>query len=194
MNMAVLHFISAHFITLCWWVFVLVWVVSAFWVKPIVERQAWTGRLATFAFLTVTFMLLPGKISWRGLTTRIWPSGTALRLPACTLAFMGLGLSVWSRWSLGANWSATVTYRQGHQLVERGPYRFVRHPMYTGFLLMLAGTAVAVGSVGALMAFAVGCVGTWWKLHREEAMLTKHFPEAYQAYKSRTKALLPFIL
>lgn len=191
--MTVLHFISVRFITLCWCVFIFVWVVSAFLVKPTKEHQPWIGRVATFAFLTLTFMLLLGKISWWEINTRIWPSLQALRSLACIITFGGLVISIWSRLSLGANWSATVTYREGHELIQRGPYRFVRHPMYTGFLLMISGTVVNLGNTSGLAALIVGTLGSWWKLRREESLLEKHFPATYPEYKSRTKALIPFV-
>lgn len=192
--MSILHFIAVHFITVCWWSFVLVWLVSALSVKPAAERQSWAGRLATFAFLTLVFMLLLGKVSLWSLNTRIWPSGQALRILACIITFVGLAVSVWSRLTLGPNWSATVTYREDHELIQRGPYRFVRHPMYTGFLLMVAGTAVNLGDASSLAALTISCLGTCWKLNREETLLSKHFPDAYQRYKSHTKALIPFVL
>jgi protein-S-isoprenylcysteine O-methyltransferase Ste14 len=107
---------------------------------------------------------------------------------------MGLIVSICSRLYLGANWSATVTYRQGHELIQRGPYRFVRHPMYTGFLLMITGTGVMLGSISSLSALIVAFLGTWWKLNKEETLLSQHFPDAYQRYKSHTKALIPFVL
>ena len=192
--MIAVHFISTHFITLCWVSFIVVWIVSAFSVKPTTERQSWTGKLATFAFLTLTFMLLLEKIPWWGINTRIWPMGRALRITCCIITFMGLVVSIWSRLSLGANWSATVTYREGHELIQSGPYRFVRHPIYTGFLLMITGTGVNFGNISSLGALVVAFLGTWWKLRKEEIMLARHFPDAYQRYKSHTKALIPFVL
>lgn len=139
-------------------------------------------------------MLLLGKIPWPGINTRLWPLGRALRITGCIITFMGLVVSICSRLSLGSNWSATVTYREGHELVQRGPYRFVRHPMYTGFLLMIAGTGVVIGSASSLGALIVAFLGTWWKLSKEEILLSKHFPDAYQRYKSQTRALIPFVL
>jgi protein-S-isoprenylcysteine O-methyltransferase Ste14 len=192
--MTILHFISARFITLCWCLFAVVWIVSAFLVKPALERQSWSGRLATFAFLTLAFLLLLGQIPWWRINTRIWPLGPGVRILGCIITFIGLVVSICSRISLGTNWSATVTYREGHELVQHGPYRFVRHPMYTGFLLMVAGTGVNLGTVSSLGAFVICLLGTWWKLSREEVILSKHFPDAYQRYKSHTKALIPFVL
>jgi len=142
----------------------------------------------------LAILLLDGKISWRGINTRIWPDVWTLRLLGYVITFAGLVISIWSRLSLGTNWSATVTFREGHELIQRGPYRFVRHPIYTGFLLMIAGTAVVLGNISSLASMIICFLGTWWKLRVEEALLMKHFPEAYQLYRSRTKALIPFVL
>ncbi|MGD0571437.1 MAG: isoprenylcysteine carboxylmethyltransferase family protein [Sedimentisphaerales bacterium] len=182
------------FLTACWWLFILFWVISAFSAKPAKERQDWGGRLFTFAFLTVTFLLLAGKIPWRGINTRLWPDEWPLRLPGYTFTLAGLVTLIWSRLSLGTNWSATVTFREGHELIERGPYRFVRHPMYSGILLMVAGTAIVLGNTSGLISLFICFLGHWWKLSAEEALLMKHFPDTYQLYRSRTRALIPFIL
>ena len=183
-----------NFFTICWWLFIIIWVISGLSVKPTKERQDWGGRLFTFAFVTVTFLLLAGKVPWWGINERIWSSGQPLVFLAYGLTLAGLVTLVWSRLCLGTNWSATVTVREGHELVERGPYRFVRHPIYTGILLMIAGTATVLGNVSGLLSLVICFLGHWWKLKREEALLTAHFPDTYPRYRSRTKALVPFVL
>jgi protein-S-isoprenylcysteine O-methyltransferase Ste14 len=182
-----------NFISVCWLLLVLVWILSAFSIKPTNERQHWGGRLATVSFLTLTFLLLAGKVSLWGITERIWPVGRLVWILGCVITCAGLVVSIWSRMSLGTNWSATVTYREGHELIMRGPYRFLRHPMYTGLLLMIAGTVVVVGSISGVVSLIICFLGTWWKLKKEEALLTKHFPDGYPRYKLQTKALIPFI-
>ena len=182
-----------NFFTICWWVFIVIWAISGISVKPTKEQQDWTGRLFTLAFLTVTFLLLAGKIPWWGLNERLWPYGLPVRIPAYALTSSGLATLIWARWSLGRNWSAIVTFRVGHELVQSGPYRLVRHPIYTGMLLMVAGTATVLGNLAGLLSFAICFLGHWWKLRREEALLTKHFPDTYPGYMARTKALIPFI-
>jgi protein-S-isoprenylcysteine O-methyltransferase Ste14 len=184
---------NLNFFTICWWVFIIIWALSAFSVKPSKERQDWGGRLFTFAFLTVTFLLLAGEFSWWGMNERIWPYSQPMLLLAYALTLAGLAILIWARWSLGRNWSAIVTFREQHELVQHGPYRFVRHPIYTGMMLMVAGTAAVLGNLAGLLSVVICFLGHWWKLRREEALLTKHFPGTYPQYMSRTKAIIPFI-
>ncbi len=86
-----------------------------------------------------------------------------------------------------------MTLKEDHELIERGPYRVVRHPIYAGVLLMVLGTVVLAGTVGGLVALALCFGGLWVKLRQEEALLTKHLT-GYSDYLRRTKALVPFVL
>jgi protein-S-isoprenylcysteine O-methyltransferase Ste14 len=181
------------FTVLCWGVFVLVWVISAFSVKPTKERQSWSGRLITISLLAAAFLLLAGAINLWGLSTRILPDTAALRIISDVITLAGLVTAVWARFSLGRNWSATITFKEGHELIERGPYRFVRHPMYSGVLLMILGTVINTGRMVGFVALIIGFFGIWRKLRQEEALLMKHFPDTYRQYMSRTKALVPFL-
>ncbi len=179
---------------LCWTLFVIVWAVAALSVKQTVERQSRGSRLATIAYLTLAFMLLAGKIRSFGLDTRILPAWAALYFAGEVVAFIGLVIAVGARCYLGRNWSGTVTFKEGHELIERGPYRFVRHPIYTGMLLMILGTALVLGLISSFAALFIFFAGTWLKLRREEALMLKHFPDTYPGYMTRTKAIIPFIL
>jgi len=106
---------------------------------------------------------------------------------------VGLFAAIWSRKTLGSDWSRDVELKEGHQLVERGPYRFVRHPIYTSHLLMGLGTAIASGLLLAFAGLLSFFVGFWIKLKQEERLLLTHFPNEYPAYKARVKALVPFV-
>jgi protein-S-isoprenylcysteine O-methyltransferase Ste14 len=70
----------------------------------------------------------------------------------------------------------------------------VRHPIYTGLLLMLLGTVIVMGRLDGYIVLVLASGALWWKLRREEAMMTKHFPDAYPAYRAHVKALIPFVL
>ncbi len=101
----------------------------------------------------------------------------------CGLLHRRSGLfALWARVILGRNWSGVVTLKEGHELVERGPYRFVRHPIYTGMVAMFFATALVqrhlAGFVGALLMF----VSFWIKLRTEENLMLQQFPERYADY------------
>ena len=86
-----------------------------------------------------------------------------------------------------------MVLKQGHELVDRGPYRFVRHPIYSAILLMGVGTAVAFGRLGCWIGILPLFWGFWLKLRQEEALMTRQFPAEYPAYMKRVKALVPFV-
>jgi protein-S-isoprenylcysteine O-methyltransferase Ste14 len=182
------------FVVYCWGFFVLAGLIaSALSTKSVKERQSRAGRMATLGLTVVTFSLLAGIINLYGLNTRILPDTPALRIIGDVVTFAGLVTAIWARFSLGGNWSATITFKEGHELIERGPYRFVRHPMYTGVLLMILGTAVFAGRISGFAALVIFFFTILQKFQQEEALLMKHFPDAYRQYMSRTKALVPFL-
>jgi protein-S-isoprenylcysteine O-methyltransferase Ste14 len=108
------------------------------------------------------------------------------------LAVLGLFLALWARGTLGKNWSGTVTFKENHELIERGPYALVRHPIYTAMLLMYLGTALALGRSGGLVGFPILFLSFWIKYRQEEALMLVHFGDQYRAYMKRVRALVPF--
>ena len=107
---------------------------------------------------------------------------------------LGLFVAIWSRKALGAEWSQDVELKQGHKLVQGGPYQFMRHPIYTGHLLMGLGTAIASGLLIAFAGLASFVLGFWAKLNQKEGLLLRSFPDKYPAYKTRVNALIPYLL
>jgi protein-S-isoprenylcysteine O-methyltransferase Ste14 len=87
-----------------------------------------------------------------------------------------------------------VALKQDHELVEAGPYRHVRHPIYSGLLLLFVGNALIVGDWRGLLAVAIVAASFWRKLRVEEAWLTQRFGERYLDYMRRTRALVPGLL
>jgi protein-S-isoprenylcysteine O-methyltransferase Ste14 len=106
----------------------------------------------------------------------------------------GLAFACWARVALGRNWSNVVTIKVGHELVQNGPYRWVRHPIYTGLLLAIAGTALTGDLWMDLAAVPLVFVAFWIKLRREETWMMEQFGAAYIAYAKRTARLIPFVL
>ena len=109
------------------------------------------------------------------------------------LTAFGISYSVWARVHLGRYWSAKITLKEGHRLIQSGPYRWTRHPIYTGLILALVGTAVTVGTVQALLGVLVISISFFFKSLREEALLTGEFRDEYSVYRSKVRALIPFV-
>lgn len=184
---------SGRFVLLCWATFMVVWLVSALSVKATKERQPLPRRLVHLLLAAVAVLAITANIGGFKMSRGVLPRRLAVELAAMMLVSGGLVVAIWARVVLGANWSARVTFKEDHELIQRGPYRVVRHPIYSGLLLMVLGTAVFFGRVGGFVAFPVYLLAICMKLNQEEALLTRHFPEAYPEYKSRTKALVPFV-
>lgn len=172
-----------------WAVFAVTWAIAALFVKKTVARSWGWGRL----MLWVVGPMLAWTIFKRGAAWAWTPTPTSEWLAAMLVVF-GLGICLWARGALGTNWSGAVTLKQDHELIERGPYRYVRHPIYSGFLLMAIGTAILHARGSELVFCGLLGLGLWFKLRAEEALLTRHFPEAYPQYRRRVKALIPHLL
>ena len=137
--------------------------------KPVQERQARGSRIGRLAVTVITFCLLTGfgaARSWRGMTTRLWVD-VALHLLGDGAVLAGLMIALSARTILGGNWSSSITFKVGHELIERGPYRYVRHPIYTGILVMILGTFIANGRGASLLALFLCTVAFWRKLRQK---------------------------
>jgi protein-S-isoprenylcysteine O-methyltransferase Ste14 len=105
----------------------------------------------------------------------------------------GIGLAIWARIHLGRNWGMPMTQRVEPELVTSGPYRFIRHPIYSGLLLGVVGTALANNILGLIIAVVLGAY-FYYAATVEERNLVAAFPAAYPAYREHTKKLIPFLL
>src|SRR6187431_13468 len=186
--------VAGEFVAVCYAVFLIYWIVAAFSTKRTAERPGWRSSwLIRGAAITLLLLLIRPVAP--GLPRRIlWTYTPAVGITAIVLTAFGLAVLVWARATLAGNWSADVVFKENHELVERGPYRYVRHPIYSGFILMAAGGILLLGTAMALVVLLGLPVLLWLKLSQEEALLTRHFPEEYPRYKARVKALIPFII
>jgi len=184
--------LSYQIIAGCWAIFLLFWIVSAFFVKPTFERAtSSTAILVRIALSIGIFLLLRRRGS--ALHLSALPPTPLRSAVADVLCVLGLLLALWARVTLGGNWSASVTFKKGHELIRTGPYALVRHPIYTAVLLMIIGTVIFIGRIEGIILVAVAIAGFWIKLRAEERLMTTHFPTEYPAYKAQTKALIPFV-
>jgi protein-S-isoprenylcysteine O-methyltransferase Ste14 len=131
------------------------------------------------------------KADW--LSIQLLPQNDITGVLGVLVAIMGLACCVWARRTLGRNWSGRVTLKVDHELIRTGPYAFVRHPIYTGFFLMVLGPVIILGKVGGILSLALCLFAVWQKSNIEEDLMMETFPNDYAEYKRHTKRLIPFI-
>jgi protein-S-isoprenylcysteine O-methyltransferase Ste14 len=186
--------ISWNTVTILWVGWVLYWFVSAWGVRRNERGESTGQRVLTAAILGVGGFLIFARSSGFGvLDRRFLPDQPIIKAGAMVLIVTGLGISVWARRHIGQFWSARVMLKKDHQLIQTGPYARVRHPIYSGLLLALTGTALFVGEWRALMGVLVIFLAHGWKARREEILLALQFGASYDEYRERTGSLLPRI-
>ena len=170
------------------------WAVSRN-VKAPVRQEPAPSRVARLVLMVSAGLLLGlSRIPFSPLDKRFFPSGEGSFWSGAVVTAAGLLFSVWARRHLGSNWSQNVTVKQGHELIQSGPYRFVRHPIYTGLLVAFLGSAIARGEWRGLLAVALVFITLWNKLRLEEKWMRAEFGESYRNYSRRVAALVPHIL
>jgi protein-S-isoprenylcysteine O-methyltransferase Ste14 len=171
-----------------WAAFWLYWLVAAFSMKR--GRVAWSRELRIRVVLVALVIVLARLGAFRSHRTNTDPWLAAIGL---ALFVLGLGFAIWARLHIGRNWGTPMTQKNEPELVTSGPYRLVRHPIYSGILIAAVGTAVALSW---LWLPVVGLAGIYFVYAAtvEERYLAKQFPEDYPAYKRSTKMLVPFVL
>ena len=184
---------TASIIALCWAVFVVYWGIAALRVKRTILRRADWLRTAIVVTVVLGAALLRSRFG-RELDSVVLPRTLPVRVVADVLAVAGIAILVWARTVLGGNWSGAVTLKEDHELIQHGPYAYVRHPIYSGLMLLGLGTAVHYATLGGFVLLALCCIGFALKMRQEELLMIEHFPEQYPRYRARVKAIVPFVL
>jgi protein-S-isoprenylcysteine O-methyltransferase Ste14 len=179
---------------LLWIVFFVYWVVSARKLKPVKQRETTPERLQHLLPLAVAYILLlttGPDFGW--LSKRFVPNALALNIFAVGLSAVGVAFAIWARWHLGSNWSGVVTLKEGHELIRTGPYRSIRHPIYTGMLLAVIGTALALGEARGILSFLIILAAFYQKARREESFLSEEFGANFMEHCKHTGMFLPHL-
>lgn len=180
-----------------WLLWFVYWGVSALRVKPAVRVESRISRLGRHVLLIILAVLLLRRYAWLNgsfLNERFVPDQIWIVWLGFGLTVIGLAFACWARVVLGQNWSGIVQLKQDHELIVRGPYSYVRHPIYTGLLLAFFGTALAIGEWRTLVSVLLVGVAFWRKLRLEERWLCELFGDAYRNYMRRVKALVPWVI
>jgi protein-S-isoprenylcysteine O-methyltransferase Ste14 len=170
----------------------VLWLTLAFRTKRTVARSGGMGRLAVVAVLLAIVLARP--MARTSLHSRLWAPSSDLSLLALVLVVAGAAFAIWARLTIGTNWSGTVTLKEDHELIQRGPYRVVRHPIYTGLLFMGLGAALQFAESYSFVLLVVVTIMFAFKMRLEEKLMTQNFPDQYPAYRRRVKAIIHFIL
>ena len=182
-----------HIVSALWLAWALYWLVSALSNKTTVRRESLASRLAYVLPLLAGGVLIGWRhLPWEWLNARLWPRSLAAYWLGVMLLAAGLSFSVWARVYLGRNWSGSVTVKEGHELVRTGPYAYVRHPIYTGLIVALLGTAITSGTVRAASGLVIVVASFLYKLRLEETFMRETFPEQYPGYAASVPRLIPF--
>lgn len=170
-----------------WAVFWVGWLAAAIFMKR--ERVTWSHELRIRAVVLVLAIILirVGVFRGNGLDPDPWRAAIGL-----VLFVAGLGFAVWARVNIGRNWGTPMSKKDEPELVSTGPYRLVRHPIYSGILVAGIGTAVAL-HWRWLIVVALAAVYFVYSATVEERYLTEQFPDAYPVYRQSTKMLVPFV-
>ena len=178
-----------------WLSWVGYWLAASRNVKTTSRRESRYSRLSYVVplMLAVALLWLPASpipaLGERFLSVGVWHFW-----PGAALTLGGLLVTVSARVHLGGNWSGTITLKQDHELITSGPYRFVRHPIYSGLLLAFIGSALARAEWRDALAIALAFWALWRKLRIEEQWMREQFGIAYEEYTRRVAALVPFVL
>lgn len=186
--------LAIYIISVCWIIFLIVWLLAATSTKPSAYRESRAQRMRYWILLVIAYLLLiNGRRLPFPLNVRVIPHMEVIAWAGVVLSIAGLAFSIWARVTLGRNWSGAVTLKEGHELIEGGPYRLVRHPIYTGLISMFLATVIVLGHVGGIVGALLVLVSFWIKLGDEEKLMLKQFPDQYAAYQQRVKRIIPFV-
>jgi protein-S-isoprenylcysteine O-methyltransferase Ste14 len=175
-----------------WYALGIYWAISALRVKQTKVQEDLGGRLLHVGVMGLAFLFLfSHRLDLGLLGLRFAPQSAWLRISGIVLTFVGAGIAIWARSSLGQYWSARVTLKVDHQLIRSGPYAWVRHPLYSGLLLAMAGTALVVGEWRAVLGVVLAVIEFSRKAAKEEALLASEFGDQYQEFRKRTGFLVP---
>jgi protein-S-isoprenylcysteine O-methyltransferase Ste14 len=185
-----------HLVLWVWTAWALYWLIAAIGAKATQRRQPLGSRLAFMLPLVAGGVLL----AWRGepwaglLNLRLWPRPLIVYWIGLAVLVAGLGFAVWARVALGRNWSGNVTVKEDHELIRTGPYSYVRHPIYTGILTGVLGTAICSGTLRAALGLVIFAAAFIVKLRAEERFMRETFPGQYDKYSEEVPALVPFTM
>jgi len=178
-----------------WAAFFVYWWIPVLWNRTPAKRISFSGSFLSFLFLPVAvFRIASGLFAPWLYEPRVLPDLVPVIIAGPIVTVAGLGLAIWARSHLGTNWSARPAIKVSHTITRTGPYALVRHPVYTGTLTGVLGTAIASGTLMAFVVFIVILAALLLKIRIEESFLLEEFGEEYAGYQRSVGMLIPFVV
>jgi protein-S-isoprenylcysteine O-methyltransferase Ste14 len=178
-----------------WLVFVAYWAVAAVGAKRNASRFPWRGGIGlrlVAILLIASVMRSPSLREFLAQTQRTASRSDTLGWIGVVLCGLGFGLAISARWHLGRNWGMPMSRKEQPELVTSGPYAYIRHPIYTGLILAMLGSAIGVNIFWLVLLIPVGAYYIY-SARREEAIMLEQFPDQYAAYVARTGMFVPHL-
>ncbi len=175
-----------------WVTFFAIWLIFAFRTKPTQTRESVSSRLSyTLISVAAFYLTFSEDVSREWLRLQLFPLNIGWEMLGVVITATGLSFAVWARVYLGSNWSSAVTVKVGHQLIRTGPYRWVRHPIYSGMILGMLGTALEWGQVRGFVGVGLLYFAFKIKSKIEEHTMSNTFGAEYAEYSRSTGAIVP---
>ncbi len=179
-------------IAAAWVIWAVSWLAAAAWTRQTQARASYSAEFPSWLLFVLGALLLFGVLQLPRAPLG-WPVSDAVGWAMFVCVVAGIAFAWWARLHLGALWSTTVTRKEGHRIVDTGPYAIVRHPIYSGALLAVAATAIYRGRIEAAIGASILIVALWMRARLEEGFLARELGEdAYAAYRARVPMLIPF--
>jgi protein-S-isoprenylcysteine O-methyltransferase Ste14 len=179
-----------------WCAWLVSWIVAMLWSNRTEKRDTIRAELLFRVLFCVSVILLfafPPRPHYYA-QMQLWHFGDAMNWILVAPTAAGLLFTWWARIHLGRLWSDWVVKKAGHHVVDTGPYRLVRHPIYSGLIFAAFATAIQKGTPFALLGVAMVTLAFWIKARREERFLRAELGEnTYDAYARKTAMLVPFV-
>lgn len=184
-------------IRILWLIFIGYWALSAAGVKKDVHREYHGGSFIVVRVVILIALVLLFRAPFfarpAGDAANASPNRILLAYSGVLFCAAGITFAIWARSHLGRNWSPKPSLKAEHELITTGPYRLVRHPIYTGILLALFGNTFVFGARWLIYVLAFVAIVAR-RVQVEERLMMQQFPEQYPDYRKRTKAVIPFVV
>jgi protein-S-isoprenylcysteine O-methyltransferase Ste14 len=178
-------------IFIIWLLFLAYWLISAAGAKKNAGRP-WKGIAVRMVIFAGLFAYLQSVRGHSRLSHAVVVP-VALGILGVAICLLGIAVATWARIHIGRNWGMPMSIKEEPELVDSGPYAHIRHPIYTGFLIAMFGSAIAAGWWWGIALLAFG-VYFLYSAKMEEKRLSQAMPTQYPAYMRRTKMLIPYML